>query len=411
MFVFESVFDHATDLLAPHLTAHHPQPPPIPSLPGLEVPVTCPLVGISSALVLVAAPGLLASPAHAAAVNEAGARGVPLIVVAQDVMQLGELMQGGSTAGSSTVGSTVGGTVGGTVSSTGAKPKGAAAAGSPTKEASNLAAQPLSTKGLEWLTAAWDGRIKVSSGNGGGRGATASSNSTTAAAATQTVCQRLGIPDPQLRSLPMDSLKRMSVEKGLAIPDLVHLNCPRLTHLKVTLLPDGATAAGATAGGATASGASQPPAATSGGQARDGSVAGMELQVLLGILKGNVTLTTLTLKGPSVSQARAVAQAVASTPTCNVRSVCVGAEVPVGGLLGKPGVPPLEALDFSQAGAALGPEDVAVMEVSIGSEGAVARGALKSLSLPPVLSPAFDAPQVGCCVGGMDGLQLPYASH
>ncbi len=50
--------------------------------------------------------------------------------------------------------------------------------------------------------------------------------------------------------------------------------------------------------------------------------------------------------------ARAVAQAVASTPTCNIAAISAGGmEVPVGGLLGKPhGLPTLTTLDMSQVG-------------------------------------------------------------
>jgi len=79
--------------------------------------------------------------------------------------------------------------------------------------------------------------------------------------------------------LVQDTLKRMSIQKALCVPDLCHLNCPRVTHLKVLLAPE-------------------PPQPPSKELLPPQPLAmGMQLHTLLGVLRGNTTLTTLTLKG------------------------------------------------------------------------------------------------------------------
>lgn len=51
--------------------------------------------------------------------------------------------------------------------------------------------------------------------------------------AGQAVAARLGLPDSSLAYLGLDALKLLSVTKTRGMPDLVHLNSPLLTQLKI----------------------------------------------------------------------------------------------------------------------------------------------------------------------------------
>ncbi len=86
-------------------------------------------------------------------------------------------------------------------------------------------------------------------------------------AAPRAVAARLGLPDPALALMPPDALRALAVPRNRAMPDLAHLNAPALQHLKL------ANADGAAGG-------SWPLA-----------------DVLCGVLRGNSTLTSLTMRG------------------------------------------------------------------------------------------------------------------
>ncbi len=304
------------------------QPPPIPAPPGLEVPPSAPLVPVSAALVLVGSPGLAASPPHAAAISTAAERGVPMhLVCLPHLTSLQQLTQ--PAAGDAARSAAQGGEEGG---------------GGPA----------LSSKAAAALAAAWEQRIALGGGGGAGGGG-ARGGAAPAPGHVQALCSRLGMTDTELLGVPMvgfggggetllpfpqrqqpcsacatcahmrvtrrgrspctstrlhaacttthwlqECLRRISVDKALCHPDLLTLNSPRLTHLKVSLARDApgpSPAAAASAGAADAADAGSPqrPAATQH-QAQH-QAHGVALASLLAIIKGNRTLTALTVKG------------------------------------------------------------------------------------------------------------------
>lgn len=134
-------------------------------------------------------------------------------------------------------------------------------------------------------------------------------------AAVAAVAARLGLTDPQLALLPPDALKPLSVSKSRAIPDLVFLNAPSTSSSGAAA---GGGGGGAAAGGvAFGSGLGMAPAAGSGVAAAAGlqhlklsflpppgsapgsagPAAGPLVELLCGVLKGNSSLTALTLRG------------------------------------------------------------------------------------------------------------------
>ncbi|KAJ9523053.1 hypothetical protein QJQ45_023851, partial [Haematococcus lacustris] len=291
--------------------------PAVPSLQGVDLAPSCPLVAAAGCLLLLASPGLMALPLPAAALEESSTRGVPLLLLAPPDLTLEQAQA--------------------------------------------------------WLHSAWEERLTLQPGPGA------------AEAVLPALCDRLGLTDSELQALPLDTLKKLSVERLLAWPDLRTLaNAPRLTHLKLTLQPPPAAAGGAAAqraagGPGPPAGAPASPAANRGQGWKAGRQAGaaaaaagpesvalaagggggggggVALSSLLRILAANTSLTALTLKGKqggqggaSVGQASQVARAVAASAGCRVRSITQGCEVPVAGLVGQQGVPPLTLLDLAQ---------------------------------------------------------------
>lgn len=93
------------------------------------------------------------------------------------------------------------------------------------------------------------------------------------------------------------------------------------------------------------------------------------------------------------SQARAVAEAVVKNTSSNVCSIIVGTEVPIGALVGKPGVPNLTSMDLSAAETAFSPQDAAVLSVALRSP--AAGQSLREMVLPLSLHEGFTTQQVG----------------
>ncbi|KAL6760172.1 hypothetical protein V8C86DRAFT_3132679 [Haematococcus lacustris] len=374
--------------------------PAVPGLQGVDLAPSCPLVAAAGCLLLLASPGLMALPLPAAALEESSTRGVPLLMLALPDLTLEQVL--------------------------GPTPAAAAAQGAQPTQPTSPPSQPvsaapgtgdvpvLSSKAQAWLHSAWEERLTLQPGPGA------------AEAVLPALCDRLGLTDSELQALPLDTLKKLSVERLLAWPDLRTLaNAPRLTHLKLTLQPPPAAAGGSAAqraagGPGPPAGAPTSPAANrgqgwkAGRQAGAAAAAGSEsvslaaggvggggggvaLGSLLRILAANTSLTALTLKGKqggqggaSVGQASQVARAVAASSGCRVRSITQGCEVPVAGLVGQQGVPPLTLLDLAQAEAGWTPQDAAVLEAALAWPGAAAATSLTRLALPPALNPAWD---------------------
>ncbi|KAF5827656.1 hypothetical protein DUNSADRAFT_305 [Dunaliella salina] len=406
-----------------------PHQPPIPPMPGMEVPPSDPMVGISGAVVLLASPGLLSThpsppphvsatvdnssnqhpgpaanggsaqppnragdasegggaaavpgpcPLPVAAVMEAAVRGVPLVIVASQGMTLDALLGGSRHA-----------------------PDAAHARISGTAEATQGPA--FSEKALAWINTAWSSRI-ISDGP-----QTSSSTLTTQQSASQpqiweSVGRRLGIPDVELKGISLETLKRMSIHKiqcimdlgllnfsciprviitlllqlraqetlkrmsihkTLCVPDLRHLNCARVSHLKVLLAPQAPTPSGPEEVSPV-----QPPI-------------GMQLHTLLDVLRGNTTLTTLTLRGvylphleklngSRAANAAALAHAVSSSGVLDL-SGCFLGPVAAEALLGVKGPPSglwgpsLRALNLT--GCQIGPQGAAHVAAAIQGQG------------------------------------------
>lgn len=189
---------------------------------------------MSAALILVASAGLVALPQHIAALNAAAVRSCPVHVVAPAGITLDQLLQ-------------------------------------PTQAQADELLQPqqagLTPQASEILRSAWEARVVTSSND---------SRNVVAAIGT-----RLGLPDAQVAKLPASVLKSMAVDKALCMPDLVHLNAAKLTHLKLPLVNQQQVASDGD---------------ESGGSGKTGQ-SGFELTSLLTVLQGNTTLTALTLKG------------------------------------------------------------------------------------------------------------------
>jgi len=94
-------------------------------------------------------------------------------------------------------------------------------------------------------------------------------------------------------TLSQDTLKRMSIQKTLSVPDLRHLNCARVLHLKVLLAPEPEAVQQEKAGQAGQQQQQQQQQPQPPG-------IGMQLHSLLEVLRGNTSLTTLTIKGVCV---------------------------------------------------------------------------------------------------------------
>lgn len=290
----------------PHPIHTHPQAPDTAYSSG-QAAAAASLARISASVIVIAAPGLLApqggNAMARAAVAEAVQHGCPLIILAPSSM----------APGASGLSSLLGAT------------SSNAAAASPSKAAppADDGVPPFSEQALAWISAAWESRCPLSS--------TSSSAAAGGPDGPTPLATLLGLPDDALRSLPLETLRRLSVERTGAVPDLRYLNSPRLTSLKVQLAPPRPSTA-AVSGGAPTAGASS------------GS---MTLEHLVAVIRGNTTLVTLSLPGCSTEQSQAVAEACASSPTSAISSITVGVEIPLGVLLGR-GPAPLSAIDLSQ---------------------------------------------------------------
>ena len=110
----------------------------------------------------------------------------------------------------------------------------------------------------------------------------------------ESLAQRLGLPDEALKALPAEALRRMAVERTGYMPDLVHLNCARVAALRVALLPAG-TGTGAVAD--RAEGGAKTAGAAGLGVSGASRAPGLSLEQLVSVLRGNRTLTALTVSG------------------------------------------------------------------------------------------------------------------
>lgn len=110
----------------------------------------------------------------------------------------------------------------------------------------------------------------------------------------ESLAQRLGLPDEALKALPAEALRRMAVERTGYMPDLAHLNCARVTALRVALLPAGA---GTGAVADRAEGGAKTAGAAGAGVSGAGRAPGLSLEQLVSVLRGNKTLTALTVSG------------------------------------------------------------------------------------------------------------------
>ncbi len=173
------------------------QPPPLPALPGQRPHLSAPLVAVSGVLVLLASPLLLASPPHAAALNTAADRGMPVLLVCP--VSITSVTQITGTASSNAHSDTAASQTAAASQSPAAKgPRGNIADKAPAFDADN---EPLLTdKARQVLEAAWAARIALGGGGdgtGGGGGGVS--------ACVRELSERIGMPDCELLGVPLVS--------------------------------------------------------------------------------------------------------------------------------------------------------------------------------------------------------------
>ncbi|GAX74544.1 hypothetical protein CEUSTIGMA_g1994.t1 [Chlamydomonas eustigma] len=291
------------------------------------------MVRLCAAVVLLAAPGLLAMNTLAgAAVMEAANHGTPIHILAPP----GTEASAGSAGGVEMLWS---------------------GQSRDTQVGGAEVVDVLTEQAKSWLTAAWEKRIPFSAPD----------------QQQHLLVEMLGLPDAALQSFPLDALRKVAVERTGNIPDLQHLNSPRLTSLKVRL--SGSSSANIIAGSTAVHNDSASMSTSS---------SGLAVEHLLALIKGNTTLTSLSISGCSVEQAKAVAEAVSSNPTSAISSIICSTEVPLGPLLGR-GTAALNAIDLSQA-QSFSPEDCTVLCVGLQSPAAAS---LRAVHLPLTPSPRF----------------------
>lgn len=208
---------------------------------------------------------------------------------------------------------------------------------------------------------------------------------TTVAGSLQT---QLGLTDTELCALPAEALKKLALTRTQGTLDLKCLNSERLSHLRLDFAIMEAAVAATTAAGnqqgdalrksrdAVTSSSSNHPA---GNGCRGGSrpvtparssTAVDVVSAVCNILKGNTTLTSLTLKNiPSPAAARALAEAALSLSSRLEIVTVHGLTVPVAALIGRqlhglehsstaPPAPLLTELDVSFTGQSPSSNDV-----------------------------------------------------
>ncbi|KAG2483285.1 hypothetical protein HYH03_017832 [Edaphochlamys debaryana] len=327
--------------------------------PLYEVP-SAPLVGVSAAVVVLCSPGLLMRPLPRGELCAASLHGCPLVLVCPPGLTMEALSQGPEQPL--------------------LLPSHADAAGAHLDLA------------LDALREAWPSRLEL-----------ALDSPAAAAPAAAAIAPRLGLPDAALALLPPEALKPLAVNRGRCIPDLAFLNAPSaLTLLGPAAGPNGGAGAmsmhGAPRNGGVAVGAGVNVAAlqhlklvfqgaggggnggggSGGGGSGAGSGAGAGaptgplVEMLCAVLRGNHTLTALTLRGCPASAARTITEAVLASPVCRVATITVSSRVPVAALAGRAAGP----------GAGPGPAPSIVL-LGGGREGEGGAGSRPSVAEPP----------------------------
>ncbi|EFJ40994.1 hypothetical protein VOLCADRAFT_119808, partial [Volvox carteri f. nagariensis] len=158
------------------------------------------------------------------------------------------------------------------------------------------------------------------------------------------VATRLGLPDTRLALLPPEALRQLAVTRTGVMPDLAFLNAP---------ISPGSSCGGDRSGGR--SGFAGPGGL--GGAAGltglrhlklnfgprgelDGGGGGRTaplLEMLCSVLRGNSTLTALTLRGCPATAARTITEAALGSPVSRIANITVSSRVPVALLAGRTG--------------------------------------------------------------------------
>lgn len=312
------------------------QPNAAEFLASLEL-TSAPFVGLSAAVVLFASPALLATSLHRSELEAAALRGCQLVVVAPEGATLQQMLEDSAPQASAT-----------------AAGDGAAAAAAPNTGGSSSSSGALTDHALTYLKEAWAHRITVPRGGGSGSDGLVGP-----------ISEALGLTDAMLCCVPPDVLRRVAVDKALAMPDLRHLNSPKLPQLKFVFppppppLPASSAAAGAAAGSRSPGDAPSP---SSPGEAAPSAVSAVVLSTLAAVLSGNKTAAVLTLRSCGWQDAGRAA-ALALQHPCSVAIINAGTDIPVGAIVGRGG-PAASELDLSKA--SLSPEDIAVLAQALG---------------------------------------------
>nr|ADI46950.1 FA1m [Volvox carteri f. nagariensis] len=158
------------------------------------------------------------------------------------------------------------------------------------------------------------------------------------------VATRLGLPDTRLALLPPEALRQLAVTRTGVMPDLAFLNAP---------ISPGSSCGGDRSGGR--SGFAGPGGL--GGAAGltglrhlklnfgprgelDGGGGGRTaplVEMLCSVLRGNSTLTALTLRGCPATAARTITEAALGNPVSRIANITVSSRVPVALLAGRTG--------------------------------------------------------------------------